>query len=161
MSAQSRLCAGAPQRGRVDVTGLPLALTLPVAGASVGQSMTLLRGAIRRVGIVWLLCQAATLTMAPAILWLGSSVELLECTCAHGDHAICPMHHKAAPGSKLCVGSAQTGGAAAVTSLFGGVGPVPTRAVAAPPAPRRVIAIPDATTASLRPAPPDPPPPRA
>jgi hypothetical protein len=124
--------------------------------------MTLLRGAIGRVGIVWLLCQVATLTMAPTILWLGSSVELLECTCAHGDHAICPMHHRAAPGSKLCVmGSAQSSGAAVLTSLFGGVGPVPTRAVAVPPEPRRVIAIPEATAASLRPAPPDPPPPRA
>jgi len=124
--------------------------------------MTHLRRALGRIAVTWLLCQVATLTLAPAVLWFGSAAHLLECTCAHGDHAICPMHHKPAPRSKLCVmGSADDDGAAVLTSLFGGVGLIPVPLPTALPDSHPAVVPGDARTHSLRPAPPDPPPPRA
>jgi hypothetical protein len=49
----------------------------------------------------WLLCQIATLTVAPALAW-GSASEL-ACTCAHGANGLCPMHHRKTPeGSTQC-----------------------------------------------------------
>lgn len=125
--------------------------------------MMRLRRALGPLAAVWLVWQGGTLVFATAAFGFDAvAVTLIECTCSHGDHAICPMHHKPAPGSKLCLmGSAEDAGAAVLTSLFGGVGLVPAPPSTARPDSQRAVVLGDARTHSLRPAPPDPPPPRA
>ena len=122
-----------------------------------------LRRALGRIAVAWLLCQAATLTLVPAAFSSGAAgVHALECTCSHGDHAVCPMHHKPAPGAKLCLmRSANDSGIAVLSWLLNGVGLMPAagQSVATASEPARLFFA--VTTASLRPAPPDPPPPRA
>lgn len=122
--------------------------------------MTRLRRSAGRLTLAWLLCQGATLAATATILAIGSE-SLLECTCAHGDHAMCPMHHHQAPGSKRCfMRSADADGAAVLTSLFG----VVAIAAASPSIASEELAVSPRFTAlaprSLRPVPPDPPPPR-
>lgn len=124
--------------------------------------MTRMRRALPRIALTWLLCHAATLTVATTVLWPGHAEGLLECTCAHGDHTYCPMHHKPAPGSKLCLmQSANDTSSAVLSSLFGALGLVATSPQSVALQAERGIGIIDSTTPSLRPAPPDPPPPRA
>jgi hypothetical protein len=124
--------------------------------------MTRLRRAVGPIAAIWLSCQVGMLATAPIVFWAETAEGLLECTCSHGDHAICPMHHKPAPGSKICLmRSADTGEAAVLASLFSFVGvlTVPTQAMI-PPSTQPVVQTPT-TSSSRRPAPPDPPPPRA
>jgi len=64
--------------------------------------MVRLRRALGPIASAWLVCQAATLALGPVIFWDTSVEALLECTCGHGDHAICPMHHAPARDSKRC-----------------------------------------------------------
>src|SRR5262245_42968296 len=91
--------------------------------------MKRLRRALGPMAAAWLLCQAATWTATPLVFWLSPAAESLECTCAHGDHAICPMHHKPAAGSKLCLmRSADDSGPAVLTSILSAVGIVPAAA---------------------------------
>jgi hypothetical protein len=97
--------------------------------------------------------------LAPMTFALGHTEELLECKCTHGDHTMCPMHHKPAPGSKICV-MTSTGDSAVVFSWLLNVGLVPAPFESVVPERQHVRLIIDVTTASLRPAPPDPPPPR-
>jgi hypothetical protein len=113
------------------------------------------------IAAAWLFCQVATVTTAPVVFWIGSGEELLECTCSHGDHAICPMHHKPAPGSKVCpMKSADDSSAAVLTSLLTGVGLLAEPTDLAAPVSIQTVLVTEATRSSLRPAPPDPPPPR-
>ena len=125
--------------------------------------MTRLRRALGRIAVAWLLCQAATLTLVPTAFSSGAvGVHALECTCSHGDHAVCPMHHKPAPGAKLCLmRSANDSGIAVLSWLLNGVGLMPAAGQSAAPVSQPVRPSIDVITASLRPAPPDPPPPRA
>jgi hypothetical protein len=123
--------------------------------------MTRLRRALPRIALTWLLCHAATLTGATAVLWSGAD-GLLECICTHGDHTYCPMHHKLAPGSKVCLmQSANDTGSAVLGSLFGVLRLVATPAQSVALQAERGAGVIEGTTPSLRPAPPDPPPPRA
>lgn len=123
--------------------------------------MTHLRRLLRRIAVTWLLCQAATVTLAPAAIALGSAEALLECSCAHGDHAVCPMHHKPAPDSTICFMQSANDSGAAVFSWLLNVGVLPSPAQAITAARQHIPHAVNLTTASLRPAPPDPPPPRA
>jgi hypothetical protein len=124
--------------------------------------MARLRHALARIAVALLLCQASTLALVPAILWTDSGEALMECTCTHGGHAICPMHHKRVPNSQLCLlQNAEDSGTAILGSLFGTAGLMPTLAQAAVPEPRLAVALFDTSAPTLRPAPPDPPPPRA
>lgn len=124
--------------------------------------MKRLRRALGPIAVAWLLCQGATLTAAPVVFWLNPAEGVLECTCAHGDHAICPMHHRPAADSTLCLmRSANDSGAATLTSLLSGVGIVPAPAQVVAPASTPAVVVRETTTPSLRPAAPDPPPPRA
>jgi hypothetical protein len=122
--------------------------------------MAHLRCRLGRIAFVWLLCNAATLSLGPMVL-AQSGDDLLECTCAHGDHATCPMHHNRTPGSKLCLmrslDDSRTG---VLTSLLGAVGLTVASTPLAEPESHQVSALRDATSAILRPAPPDSPPPR-
>lgn len=123
--------------------------------------MTRLRRAVGRIAVAWLLCQVTTLTLVPTVLWSGSGETLLECACSHGDHAMCPMHRRAAPGSNQCsIGSASDVSTSVVTSLFGTLGLVPAREPAVRPESERPVVLAETITHSLRPAPPEPPPPR-
>ncbi len=124
--------------------------------------MASMRRALARLAVAWLLCEATTWALSPVVLWASES-HSLECTCAHGEHAICPMHHKdSAPGVRTCViRSADGEGVAVLTWLLTGVGLVPAGTVAAVLLVEPLPMIVDVTTASLRPPPPEPPPPRA
>lgn len=124
--------------------------------------MTPLRRFFRPIAVTWLLCQAATLSLAPIAFSTGTAEQLLECTCTHGDHAVCPMHHKPAPNSTLCLmQSADDNGNAVLGPLLGPVGLLPVQAQVTALLIERSLASLEITTTSLRPAPPDPPPPRA
>lgn len=123
--------------------------------------MIQLRRILSRIAVAWLVCHAATLTLGPTHLWLSSGDAIMECKCAHGDHAICPMHHKPAPGSRLCVvGSPSDDGMVVRVSLFSGIGLVPALTFAVRAESQRTLALAEHSSVSLRPAPPDPPPPR-
>ena len=123
--------------------------------------MTRLRRALGRFAVAWLLCQSATLAILPAAVW-ASAEDPLECTCAHGNHTICPMHHKPAPGSRQCqMRSTHHGDPALLSSLFSAIGLVPPSAPATVSERGSLVVHPDATGVILRPAAPDPPPPRA
>jgi len=120
------------------------------------------RRALVPVAAVWLACQAATLTLGSAALWIAeANVPDLECTCA-GDHGICPMHHKSKDGVKVCLlQSTDNSETAVLTSLLGHLGLVNTPVQVFIPVPVVAIVPIDPTAGTLRPAPPDPPPPRA
>lgn len=123
------------------------------------------RRAAGSIAMAWLLCQTATIVLATAAFGFEAvAVKLLECTCAHGtEHSDCPMHHPAAsPREGLSqVQCANDADAALLGSLMGQVGLVPSGVGAIPPIPPRAYVPLDAGTFVLRPAPPDPPPPRA
>jgi hypothetical protein len=119
------------------------------------------RRILSRIAVAWLVCHATTLTLGPMHLWLGSGDVIMECKCAHGDHAMCPMHHKPAPGSKLCVvGSPSDDGMVVRVSLFSDIGLLPELTFTIRPEAQRVLALVEHSSTSLRPPPPDPPPPR-
>ena len=123
--------------------------------------MTRLRRFLGPIAAAWLTCQTSILLGVPVVFWAASAEELLECTCTHGDHAMCPMHHKPARGSTICLMRGATdNGAAVLSSLVGAAGVLPATSFVSP------AAIPDVipaklTTILVRPAPPEPPPPRA
>ena len=122
--------------------------------------MTRLRSALGRIAIVWLLGHTAPFGVAPAIALMGSGDALVECTCAHGDHAVCPMHHKPSPDRATCVMTGVGDDDLAVFSWLLTAGPLPAATAAFVPDPGETARPITRRTASLRPAPPDPPPPR-
>src|ERR1700730_12997724 len=75
----------------------------------------------------WLLCQIATLTVAPAALAWRSTSEL-ECTCPQGAEGACPMHHqKTSLGPKPCLlRSASDSAGSALVSLLSPLGLLPS-----------------------------------
>src|SRR3954469_23978213 len=84
--------------------------------------MARMRRTARAIALACVLCQAATLALVATVLAVSSSESLLECTCESSDHGMCPMHHRAAPGVKVCLmRSAESDGAAGLTTLFGAV----------------------------------------
>lgn len=64
---------------------------------------------------VWLLVQIGGVAVESAAWALSDD---LECTCAHGDHAICPMHHRPALRHGRCAMRATDTGELAVSSLL-------------------------------------------
>jgi hypothetical protein len=126
--------------------------------------MSPLRRVLGPIAAAWLLCQMATLGLAPSLLlWVGSAgASLMECTCSHGADATCPMHHhKPASGAKPCVMQSTNGnGAAVLASVLGLLGFLPqeTPGLALTSLERTMLA--EIPTGIDRPAPPDPPPPR-
>jgi hypothetical protein len=120
--------------------------------------MTRVRRALGPIAAVWLVCQAATLTLVPSLL--GAS--LTECECSHGADASCPMHRGTAATSKVCVLQSMTAsGAATLHALFTVVGLVPARSLAIALVPTASPVPIEGSIATERPSPPDPPPPRA
>ena len=93
--------------------------------------MVRIRRALGRVAVAWCLCQIAGMTVAPTIL-LAWGAEALECTCAHGDHALCPMHHPRT-GTRTCA-LATAGSAGDLPGALPGLADlvIPSAAVAHP-----------------------------
>ena len=124
--------------------------------------MVRLRRALGPIASAWLLCQAATLAIVPTIFWDTSVQALLECTCAHGDHTICPMHHAPPRDSKRCrlVPSHDTD-TGLLTPLLSGIALIPhVQPLLASGVKSPLLAI-TRDVVLVRPSSPDPPPPRA
>jgi hypothetical protein len=116
------------------------------------------RRLIGPIAAVWLVSQAATLSLAPVML----DATPAACTCSNGADATCPMHHGAAAGFKTCVmQSTTTSATVTLNSLFSVAGLVPASLSAMAPLPMVSPVFLEYSTASPRPLPPDPPPPRA
>jgi hypothetical protein len=116
------------------------------------------RRVIGPIATVWLVCQAATLAVAPVAL----NASLAECVCAHDADATCPMHHKTAAGAKVCVmQSANTSVPGSLNSLFSVAGLLPAPSPATVPVPTASAALCEGELLIQRPSPPDSPPPRA
>jgi hypothetical protein len=123
--------------------------------------MARLRRILGPIAATWLACHGAGLTVAPIVLSVTAPAGAVECTCTHGDHAICPMHHRPASDSRCAIQAAHDGDTTVLSSLLSGVGiigrsPALTVVPRNPTVPRF-----DFTAAPFRAAPPDPPPPRA
>jgi len=92
---------------------------------------------IRRARVVlaacWLVMQSALL-ISPSVVLLAHEETAAECTCAHGDHAICPMHHRSSPGSRICLIGSADDTLATLGSLFGAAGLIPAMTAAPAPA---------------------------
>jgi hypothetical protein len=85
--------------------------------------MQRIRRQLVRVASGWLVLQLATVSSVPVVLCAGisSAAADVECTCSHGDGAVCPMHH-ATPerDSNACSCRSTTDdGLAILASLFG------------------------------------------
>jgi hypothetical protein len=126
--------------------------------------MTRLRRVLAPVAAIWLCCQVGTLALAPVALWItAADPHGVECTCGHGDGAMCPMHHKPTNESGTCaMQAANLPGSAILAAIIGIAGLVPGSTVSIGPA----IVSKQAPKADIdvdgrRPIPPDPPPPRA
>jgi hypothetical protein len=127
------------------------------------EAMRLLRVLLGPLAAAWLLCHATMLAAVPVLLWVAAAdAEPIVCTCMHGDHAVCPMHHARSSRPAVCaMQDASGGGTAVMTPVPGPLGVVPLVVKLAAPdgtAPRGVAGT---AAASPRPVPPDPPPPRA
>jgi len=121
---------------------------------------------IRRARVLltafWLVMQAALL-ISPSVVLLAAAHEetAAECTCAQGDHAICPMHHRPATGTRICLIGSADDALATLGSLFQAAGLMPSIAPASQPAAIPTASIDSPSTMTFRSVPPDPPPPRA
>jgi len=111
---------------------------------------------------LWLVMQAALL-ISPSIVLLAAAHDetAAECTCTHGDHAICPMHHRPAPGTRICLIGSADDTLATLGSLFQAAGLMPSIMAASQPAATPTASIDSTSTITFRSVPPDPPPPRA
>ena len=138
-----------------------LKLTLQQAGTTFDLSMIGVRRARAFLASVWLLMQAALLIAPSVVLLTTSHVEAAEaCTCTHGEHAICPMHHRPAPGTKICLIGSAVDTLATLGSLFQAAGLVPSITSAPAPAAILTASIDSTSTITFRSVPPDSPPPR-
>ena len=124
--------------------------------------MISIRGARVFLSAIWLVTQAA-LVISPSVVLLAAAHEAAEteCTCAHGDHAICPMHHRPAPGTRICLIGSADDALATLGSLFQAAGLMPSITTAPEPAATPTASIDSTSTITFRSVPPDPPPPRA
>jgi hypothetical protein len=124
--------------------------------------MTGIRRARVFLTALWLVTQAALL-ISPSVVLLAAAHEeaATECTCTHGDHAICPMHHRPAPGSRICLIGSADDTLATLGSLFQAAGLMPSITSTLAPAAVPTVSIDSTPTIPFRSVPPDPPPPRA
>ena len=120
-----------------------------------------LRRLLGPLAAVWLVFQLSVLVGGPVALAASVGDEEPECTCTHGDHAMCPMHHRSSglPAGWCAIGC-DDGDAALLASVTGGLGvlQLAPRVVDPPSASPLQPAV--LATAFTRPSPPEPPPPR-
>ena len=111
---------------------------------------------------LWLCSQIGTIAIIPTALWFDiANIDLTDCTCTHGDHAMCPMHHRStAPGACTLRGMSDPA-ITLLASLVGhpGLSPQSKRGPEIDPLVQSSNT--DSFSPSLPPVPPDPPPPRA
>jgi hypothetical protein len=128
--------------------------------------MMRLRRALAPIAAIWLSCQLGAVALVPVALWAGAAAERTAgCTCGHGTHAMCPMHHHKPAGSSSSTCSMQpvnSGPSAVLTVLVGPPGFIPgsPSSLVVPDLSTRIAHV-DAGVRGERPVPPDPPPPRA
>lgn len=124
--------------------------------------MRRVRRALGSLAAVSLFLQLAVLAITPLALWGSSSVHAAECVCPLSVDAACPMHHKSAPVSKICVmQGAGDQSTVWLTSLLSVVGLVPGSTHFVDCVPSRRLVIIEPQLAAEHPVPPDPPPPRS
>jgi hypothetical protein len=110
------------------------------------------------IAAAWLFCSAATLAFIPALV----ESSIAECVCTHDANAMCPMHHRATGGAKVCaIQSATTSVPAFLQSLLSVTGPLPTSARLIAADPTTSVVWFRASTPTHLTSPPDPLPPRA
>jgi len=126
--------------------------------------MAQMRRVLAPLTAIWLFSQVATVALVPVALWItAADPHAVECVCAHGAGAMCPMHHKPARSSAPCaLQAANPPEGGALAALAGLAGLVPQAVASIGPA----VAATDVRRAYVRavgrrPVPPDPPPPRA
>jgi hypothetical protein len=99
------------------------------------------------------------------MLTLALAASFADCMCPTSADASCPMHHRTAAPSKVCVmQSVTTGPTTSPTTtlaLFGVVGLMAARPMAMVPVPTASRVFLEGSVATQRSLPPDPPPPRA
>jgi len=122
--------------------------------------MRRVRSTLRAIAVIWLLVQASAIAGAPVVLANHASEVDIDCTCTHGTNAICPMHHKPAPGAKVCVIGGVDDSVGVLGSLFHTIGLMPASTEIALTAFVPVRSVTPAISTSHRTVPPDPPPPR-
>jgi hypothetical protein len=111
--------------------------------------------------VAWLLCQTAMLVLEPVAFAMAPAGSERECTCAHGEHAICPMHHPLPEDPTHCrLSSAAGHDTAALATALAVAGVVPASAPIASLPRTPVRATLTVAPALRRTATPDPPPPR-
>ena len=126
------------------------------------ERMSRIRRVAGPMAAIWLLVQTATLVVVPAVFYAESGAAPVECTCVHdGNHHDCPMHHRSPLGARVCSQTTGTADLAALGSMLGDVGLVPRPLDSVFPITTLLTLQRDASSTSLRPAPPEPPPPRA
>ena len=81
--------------------------------------MTPIRRALGAVAVAWCLCYTVGATAVPVIMLL-TGAESLECTCVHGEHALCPMHNSRS-GARTCVMDASGDGPVNMTVSASGL----------------------------------------
>jgi hypothetical protein len=97
-----------------------------------------------------------------AIVFAMVHGDLEECTCTHGDHTICPMHHRSpASGTRCAMRAAHDSNTVGFPSVFSIAGIIAPTAASAVPTPATVAVPFDLVRPAFRPSSPDPPPPRA
>src|SRR3954452_11502883 len=87
--------------------------------------MTRLRRALTPLAAIWLVCQLGAAALVPAALSAGAGQERAAgCTCGHGAHAMCPMHHHkpSGPDRTCSMQPVNTAPAAVLSALVGAAG---------------------------------------
>ena len=129
--------------------------------------MIRLRRRLARFAGLWLVCQLSVHTLVPvtAALATTSTDALVDCTCAHDEGQVCPMHHRLPHSSSSkqtylwrCANSADD---AATLSFLGPIA-LPLQAASAAPVIVRsgILSMPFTIPSDLAPVP-NAPPPRA
>lgn len=116
------------------------------------------------IATVWLVCEAAVLATSLIVLCADHAVAA-EQDCPHGHGAMCPMHKRTRPdptriGWTHC-GEERNSELAVFGWLVTGTEPEPQAALLTLAAASAIVSPGDFDISSLRPAPPDPPPPHA
>src|SRR3954471_16754958 len=99
--------------------------------------MTRLRRALAPLAAIWLVCQLGAAGLVPGALSAGGGPAPLSagagqeraagCTCGHGAHAMCPMHHHkpSGPDRTCSMQPVNTAPAAVLSALVGVPGFMP------------------------------------
>src|SRR4051812_11760454 len=118
--------------------------------------MTFFRRALGRIALACLCGQLGTSAIVPAVL--VAEAGALECTCSHGDHAMCPMHHRSS--TRCGIRGTPDFAAVLIPALLGFTGMMPLPGSPAPRLDTRSVFDRVSAPLLLRTAPPDAPPPR-